>query len=187
MPESFTETQVAVIGGGITGAAITRELSKYNLDVCMLEKEGGCGFGVTKVCQGLLHGGISHLTSRTVKYHQDMPFKEYLLQPFNLKENLQNLGREEYFSLAHTLNEEIERPGRLVLAEDKKDMEMIELIKDASEDLGIRRVTLLDRKGIEEMEPCVNPKFIGGLFDGNESVVPEWGTYLQEHRGHGDQ
>jgi glycerol-3-phosphate dehydrogenase len=137
----------------------------------MLEKEGGCGFGVTKVCQGLLHGGISHLTSRTVKYHQDMPFKEYLLQPFNLKENLQNLGREEYFSLSHTLNEEIERPGRLVLAEDKKDMEMIELIKDASEDLGIRRVTLLDRKGIEALEPRVNPNFVGGLFDGNESVV----------------
>jgi glycerol-3-phosphate dehydrogenase len=171
MSGSIVETQVAVIGGGITGAAIIRELSKYKIDACLLEKEGGFGFGVTKVCQGLLHGGISHLTSRTVKYHQDMPFKEYLLQPFLLKENLQNLGREEYFSLAHTFNEEIERPGRLVLAEDKEDMEMIELIKDASEDLGMRGISLLDRKGIEEMEPRVNPKFIGGLFDANEAVV----------------
>jgi len=171
MSGTVIETQVAVIGGGITGAAVIRELSKYNLDACLLEKEGGCGFGVTKVCQGLLHGGISHLTSRTVKYHQDMPFKEYLLQPFLLKENLQNLGREEYFSLAHTLNEEIERPGRLVLAEDKEDMEMIALIKDASEDLGMRGISLLDRKGIEEMEPRVNPGFIGGLFDANEAVV----------------
>jgi len=171
MNRTVIETQVAVIGGGITGAAITRELSKYKLDVCLLEKEGGCGFGVTKACQGLLHGGISHLTSRTVKYHQDMPFKEYLLQPFLLKENLQNRGREEYFSLAHTLNEEIDRPGRLILAEDKEDMEMIELIKDASKDLGMRGISLLDRKSIEEMEPRVNPKYIGGLFDANEAVV----------------
>lgn len=171
MTKHITETEVAVIGGGITGAAIVREISKYKIDVCMIEKEGGCGFGITKVCQGLLHGGISHLTSRTVKYHKDMPFKEYLLQPFNLKENLQNRGREEYFSLAHTLNEEINRPGRLVLAEDDEDMKMVELIKEASEAQGIRDVSLLDQKGIQEIEPRINKKFIGGLFDANESVL----------------
>ena len=46
MSGTIIETQVAVIGGGITGAAFTRELSKYKVDVCLLEKEGGCGFGV---------------------------------------------------------------------------------------------------------------------------------------------
>ncbi|MBW1736608.1 MAG: FAD-dependent oxidoreductase [Deltaproteobacteria bacterium] len=171
MSGKVIETQVTVIGGGITGAAIIRELSKYKLDVCLLEKEGGCGFGITKACQGLLHGGIAHLTSRTVKYHKDMPFKEYLLQPFNLKEQLQNIGREEYFSLAHVLNEEIMQPGRLVLAENKEDMEMLQLFKGVADDLDIRGVTLLDRKGIEELEPEVHPKYIGGLFDANESVV----------------
>lgn len=171
MIRKVIETQVAVIGGGITGAAIIRELSKYKLDACLIEKEGGCGFGITKVCQGLMHGGIAHLTSRTVKYHQDMPFKEYLLQPFNLKEQLQNIGREEYFSLAHVLNEEIMQPGRLVLGENKEDMEMIKLIKGVADDLDIRGVTLLDRKGIEELEPEVHTKYIGGLFDANESVV----------------
>jgi len=127
MSGKVTETQVAVIGGGITGAAIIRELSKYKLDACLIEKEGGCGFGVTKVCQGLLHGGIAHLTSRTVKYHGDIPFKDDLLRPFGLKEKLQNTGRDEFFSLAHILNEEIAQPGRLVLAENKEDMEMIQL------------------------------------------------------------
>jgi glycerol-3-phosphate dehydrogenase len=166
-----TETEVAVIGGGITGAAIARELSKYKVDACLLEKEGGCGFGITKVCQGLLHGGIAHLTSRTVKYHGDVPFKDHLLRPFGIKEKTQNMGREEYFALAHVLNEEIAQPGRLVLAESKEDMELVELIKDVAEDLDIRGITLLDRKGIEEFEPDVHPKFIGGLFDDNEAVV----------------
>ena len=103
MANRTIETQVAVIGGGITGVAVARELSKYKIDACLLEKEGNCGFGITKVCQGLLHGGIAHLTSRAVKYHGGLPFREHLLQPFNLKETLQNIGREEYFSLAHVL------------------------------------------------------------------------------------
>ena len=171
MNQSTIETQVAVIGAGITGSALARELSKYKVDTRLIEKEGGCGFGVTKVCQGMLHGGIAHLTSRTVKYHGGMTLKEHLLQPFNLKERMQNAGREEYFALAHVLNEEIMQPGRLVLAEDKEDMEMVELIKSVADDLEIRGVTVLDRKGIEELQPNVNPKFIGGLFDPNESVI----------------
>ena len=171
MSSNGIETQVAVIGGGITGTAIVRELSKYKLDVSLFEKGGYCGYGITKVCQGLLHGGIAHLTSRAVKYHGGLAFKEHLLQPFNLKEKLQNMGREEYFSLAHVLNEEIMQPGRLVLAETKEDMEMVDLIKDVADKLDIRGVTPLDRKGIEELEPMVHPKFVGGLFDANESVV----------------
>lgn len=171
MGQRVTETQVAVIGGGITGAAIVRELSKYKIDVSLIEKEGGYGFGITKACQGLLHGGIAHLTSRAVKYHGDVPFKDHLLKPFGLKERLQNMGREEYFSLAHVLNEEISQPGRLVLAENKEDMEIVDLIMSVAEDLGISGISLLDRKGVEELEPAVHPKYIGGLFDANESVV----------------
>ena len=178
MKNPTIETQVAIIGGGITGAALARELSKYQIDVCLIEKEAACGFGITKVCQGLLHGGIAHLTSRTVKYHRDIPFKEHLLQPFNLKEKLQNMGRAEYFALAHLFGEEIAQPGRLILAENSEDMDLIELIKGVADKLEIRGITLLDRKGIEALEPSVHPKFIGGLFDSNESVIlpTSWAT-----------
>lgn len=171
MKQFATDTQVAIIGGGITGAALARELSKYQIDVCLIEKEAACGFGITKTCQGMLHGGIAHLTSRTVKYHQDMPFRDHLLQPFNLKEKLQNIGREEFFSLAHVFGEEIVQPGRLVLAETKEDMDMIELIKGVADNLKIRGITLLDRNGVENLEPSVDPKYLGGLFDANESVI----------------
>lgn len=171
MKKPVVDTQVAIIGGGITGAALARELSKYLVDVCLIEKEASCGTGITKTCQGMLHGGIAHLTSRTVKYHQDMPFKEYLLQPFNLKETLQNKGRDEYFALANVFEEEIAQPGRLVLAENKEDMEMLELIKGVADDLKMRGITLHDRAGVEALEPSVHPKFIGGLFDANESVI----------------
>jgi glycerol-3-phosphate dehydrogenase len=39
MSSRVIETQVAIIGGGITGTAIARELSKYKVDISLLEKD----------------------------------------------------------------------------------------------------------------------------------------------------
>ncbi len=171
MSGRVTETQVAIIGGGIIGAAVARELSKYKVDICLLEKENVCGFGITKACQGLVHGGIAYLSSRIVKFQGGKGLKDYLRHPFNLKERMGNIGREEYFALAPLLREEIIQPGRLMLAENKEDLEMIDLIKELADLQGIRGITVLDRKGLEEKEPLVHPKYIGGLFDANEAVV----------------
>ena len=169
MSERVIETQVAVIGGGIIGAAVVRELSKYKVDVCLIEKESACGFGITKACQGLVHGGIAYLPSRIVKFHGGMELKDYLCQPFNLKERMGNIGREEYFALAPLLNEELIQPGRLMLAENEEDLKMVDLIKELADAQGIRGITVLDRKGLEEKEPLIHPKYIGGLFDANEA------------------
>ena len=42
------ETEVLIIGGGIIGTAVARELSKYKVDVALAEKEADCGWGSTK-------------------------------------------------------------------------------------------------------------------------------------------
>ncbi|MBW1942479.1 MAG: FAD-dependent oxidoreductase [Deltaproteobacteria bacterium] len=183
MSKQMTETQVAIIGGGITGATLARELSKYKVDVCVLEKESACGFGVTKVCQGLVHGGIAYLASRIVKFHGNMDFMEYLKQPGNLKEKLGNLGREDYFNLAPVLGLEIHRPGRLMLAENQEDLDMVNLIKEMADFQGIQGIEVLDRKALEEREPLVNEKYIGGLYDPNEAVIlpTDWTFAMADH------
>ncbi len=101
----------------------------------------------------MMHRGLMNV--KNPNFDRGLPFKEYLLQPFNLKEKLQNIGREEYFSLAHVLDEEIMTPGRLMLAENKEDMEMIDLIKGVADSLNIRGISILDRKGIETLEPLM--------------------------------
>ena len=183
MPEKMTETQVAIIGGGITGATLARELSKYRVDVSLLEKESACGFGVTKACQGLVHGGIAYLASRIVKFHGGMDFMEYLKQPYNLKERLGNLGREAYFSLAPVLGLEIHRPGRVMLAENQADLDMVKRIKEMADFQGIQGIKVLDRKALVEREPLVNEKYIGGLYDPNEAVIlpTDWTFAMADH------
>jgi len=46
-----------IVGAGITGAAIARELSRYKLKVLLLEKEAGAAFGVSKSNSGIIHAG----------------------------------------------------------------------------------------------------------------------------------
>ncbi len=169
--EKMTETQVAVIGGGISGTAIARELTKYKIDVCLLDKETSPGFGITKGSQGMLHGGGAYLNSRIIKFQGGEDLKQYLQEPFNLKERWGNLGREEYFALAPILDVEIAKPGKITLAESTEDLQMIDFIKEIANEQGIGGLEMLDRKALEEMEPYIHPKFIGGLFDANEAVI----------------
>lgn len=171
MSQGGIETQVAIIGGGISGTAIARELSKYRVDTCLIEKEGSCGFGITKACQGLLHGGAAYMSSRVIKFHGGGDLKAFIRRPLGLKERWGNLGRVEYFGLAPVLGVELPMPGKLTLAKDKEDFEMIKILKEAADEQGMRGLVVLDRKALEEKEPMVHPSFRGALFDPNEAVL----------------
>ena len=53
------KADVAVIGAGIIGCAIARQLSKYRLSTLVIEKEADVGWGTTKANTGLIHSGYA--------------------------------------------------------------------------------------------------------------------------------
>ena len=53
-----TKYDVVVIGCGVVGAAIARELSRYKIKVAVLEKEADVSFGTSKANSGIIHGGF---------------------------------------------------------------------------------------------------------------------------------
>jgi glycerol-3-phosphate dehydrogenase len=183
MTNAKIETQVAVIGGGITGTAIVRELSKYKLDSTLIEKEAAFGFGITKACQGLLHGGITYLASRAVKFHGGMDFEKYLRQPFKLKDILGSKGREEYFYMAPLLNVELHKPGIIFPAETDEDIKTMNIMRDVGVSLGVTGLEILDRKGLEEREPLIGKRWIAALFDPHEGILvaSQWAQAFGEH------
>ncbi len=184
METEVRETQVAVIGGGIIGTAIARELSKYKVDVCLLEKEADLGWGITKGSQGLVHGGIAYLSSRIVKrLETKLDFKSFLKMDFNVKEKLGFVGREMFFELAPLLDMKIIQCGRLMVAEDQEELKTLRLIKEVAEEKGIKGIEILDRQGLEEKEPFINSKFVGGLYDPNECAISpvEWAIAFGEN------
>ena len=58
MMEFFKTADVVVIGGGIVGTAILRELSKYDLKCVLVEKEPDLAAGTTKANSAILHAGF---------------------------------------------------------------------------------------------------------------------------------
>ena len=99
----------------------------------------------------------SEQSSRIIKFQEDEGLKDYLQEPFNLKEKWGNLGREEFFALAPILDLEIALPGKISLAENKEDLEMIDFIKKIADTQGMSGLTVLDRKALEEKEPLIHP------------------------------
>ena len=49
---------IAIIGAGIVGAMTARELTKYNVSVCVLEKENDVALGATKANSAIVHAGF---------------------------------------------------------------------------------------------------------------------------------
>jgi len=49
-----------IIGGGVTGVSIARELSRYRLSIAVLEKEEELAFGVSKSNSGIIHPGMQN-------------------------------------------------------------------------------------------------------------------------------
>ena len=54
----LVKTQVLIIGGGIAGTSIARELSKYDCDAILVEKEADVGWGQTKLSYAIRHPGV---------------------------------------------------------------------------------------------------------------------------------
>ena len=53
---------IAIIGAGVVGGLVARELSKYNVNICMLEKAGDVAMGATKANSAIVHAGFDAKT-----------------------------------------------------------------------------------------------------------------------------
>lgn len=69
---SVHETEVLIIGGGVLGAATARELSKYKVDVTLVEKEVDFGWGSSKANFGLVNQGEDCLEFRPEYYRSKL-------------------------------------------------------------------------------------------------------------------
>jgi glycerol-3-phosphate dehydrogenase len=88
---------VIIIGGGVTGCCIARTLSKYDLKICVLEKEAEIASGTTKANSGVVHAGYASP-------------REYD------KRNLCIKGNKLYTQAAKELNFPFKRIGSFVVA-----------------------------------------------------------------------
>ncbi|EKS4344953.1 NAD(P)/FAD-dependent oxidoreductase [Clostridium sporogenes] len=128
---------VSIIGAGVVGSAIARELSKYNLKVCLIEKEEDVGTGASKANSGIVHGG-------------------YVAKYGTLKGELCIKGNSMYNQLEKELNFGYRNPGALVIGFDEDDENRIKKLYENGVKIGCDDLEIIYGDKIKELEPHIN-------------------------------
>src|SRR5512136_2360150 len=116
---------VIIIGGGVTGASIARELSRYRLKIAILEKEEELAFGVSKSNSGIIHPGTHN--------HRN-----------SLKGRLCVQGNKLTREISRELGVDFKEVGELVLAFKEEDLPQLTRLREEAEVLGVPRLEIVD-------------------------------------------
>ena len=130
----FKETDVVVIGGGIVGTAILRELSEYNLRCLLVEKEPDLAIGTTKANSAVCHAGF------------DAPTGSWK-QITNVR------GNALYHEIQEDLQLDIKWTGSLVVATSEAELEQLQVLLERGQANGVPGLKLLTREEVLEKEP----------------------------------
>ena len=136
---------VSIIGAGVVGSAIARELSKYSLNTCLIEKEEDVTTGASKANSGIVHGGYA------AKYG-------------TLKGELCAKGNKMYDQLDKELNFGFRRTGALVVGFDDSDEKKIRDLYENGLKIGCDDLEIIYKDRIKEIEPHINDEVKVALY-----------------------
>jgi len=136
---------VAIIGAGVVGGAIARELSKYNLQIAVLEKGTDVSVGASKANSGIVHAGYD-------------PEEGTLMAKLNAE------GNALFDTVCGELDVPFRRNGSLVVAFDGGQMSLLETLRKRGIANGVPGLSILSRDELRRREPNVNPEAAGALY-----------------------
>ncbi len=135
---------VLIIGCGVIGASIARELSRYNLSVCVLEKNNDIGEGASGSNSAIIHSG-------------------YDPKPNTLKQKFNVFGNPMFDKLCKELDVPFKRIGSLTVA--TTDEEIAELKKAYEQGVSYNvPVNWVEKEHLKEYEPNINDNIKCGLY-----------------------
>lgn len=143
---------VAIVGGGVIGCSIARELSKYRAKILLLEKNAEVGFGTTKTNSGIIHPG--HDTSLST-----------------LKGRLVSKGNAAFDQLREELHFGFERIGQLNVAIREEDWPELEKMKKQGDEKGVPGLELWDQARLRREEPNLSRSLLGALYAPSAGVI----------------
>ena len=129
---------VIVIGAGVAGAAVARELSRLDLAVLVLEAGNDIACGATRANSAIVHAGFDPV-------------------PGSLKANFNVEGSRLFPQWAHELGFSYKRNGSLVLGFGVEDDTLLRGLWQRALRNGVKDVTLLSGEQVRLLEPSINP------------------------------
>lgn len=146
------KTNVVIIGAGAVGCAVARELSKYQVDVIVVDKNEDIGGDASKSNSAIIHTGY------------DAP-------PDTLESQLVVAANPMYDLLARDMDIPFKRIGAILPAFTEEQFEKLPAIKEKAFRNRVYDVEYKTGKELLEMEPNLNPAVKGGLYIPRESII----------------
>lgn len=150
---------VIIVGAGVSGCAVARELSKYELRIAVLEKELDICEGTSKANSGIAHAG-------------------YDAKPGTLKAKLNVEGSRKMEALSKELDFPYRQNGSLVLCFDEAEISKLTELKERGEKNGVSDLRILSREELVSMEPSVGDKAIAALYAPTGAIVCPFGLTI---------
>lgn len=150
---------VIIIGAGVSGCAIARELSRYQLKIMVLEKASDVCEGTSKANSGIVHAG-------------------YDAKPGTLKARLNVAGSRKMEALSKELNFSYKKNGSIVLCFDEKDMGSLEELKARGEENGVEGLQILRQEEILALEPLAGERAAAALYAPTGGIVCPFGLTI---------
>lgn len=143
---------VAIIGAGVIGSAIARELSKYELSCCVIEREEDVCCGTSKANSAIVHAGFD-------------------ATPGTLKAKLNVRGNEMMDQLSKDLDIPFKRNGSLIVRTKDQDIAGLEKLLEKGTANGVPGLRIVGRDELLLMEPNLADDVVDALYAPTGAIV----------------
>ncbi|GAB4116079.1 MAG: NAD(P)/FAD-dependent oxidoreductase [Candidatus Caldatribacteriota bacterium] len=139
-----------IIGAGVIGCSIARQLSRYKIKVAVLEKNSDVGWGSSGRNSGVVHAGFNN-------------------QPGSLMASYCVLGNQSFSQIAQELNIPYKKIGKLVVAKKKEEIKELNKLKKQGETNGVKNLEIIGASEIKKME--ANLQGIAALYSPETAIT----------------
>lgn len=145
-------TDVLIIGAGVIGCSVAKELSKYDLKIVVLDKETDICEQTSKANSGIVHSG-------------------YDAHPGSLKARMNILGSKMMEKVCKDLDVPFKRNGSLVLAFNEADYPKLDALKKQGDLNGVEGLRILSKAEVLAMEPNLSDTVTAALYAPTGGIV----------------
>ncbi len=150
---------IVIIGAGVTGSAIARELSRYQYDTLVLDRNSDVCEGTSKANSGIVHAGFDS-------------------EPGSMMAKMNVRGNAMMEQLSRDLDFPFKRNGSLVLCFDAQDMDKLEKLLEKGKKNGVPGIRILSKEEIRELEPNVTKDVAAALYALTGGIVCPFGLTI---------
>lgn len=150
---------VVVIGAGVNGCAIARELSRYSYKIAVLEKNSDICEETSKANSGIVHAGFD-------------------AEPGTLMAKLNVLGNAKMEQLAKDLDIPFRRNGSMVLCFEEEGIPRLKELLHRGEQNGVQGLRILSGEEARTLEPGVSGQVVAALYAPTGGIVCPFGLTI---------